>query len=194
MPGLANGLAVLRDEESESLWDHITGECFEGPLEGRRMDIWPVFITTVAAELGRNPDAVLLKSDLRSVKATVMKAMMGKMVGIKKEGTFLAPHFRASMADVVHPRLPEGEQGLGVMTQSLEGKFYPVRQLKNGPIVDEWQGKSLKVELDEADGIPRATWVHDGGLPMQLLTRWYGFSFTCPGCPIYEPPAAAKGT
>ena len=187
VPGLANGLAVMRDEESKSLWDHITGECFDGPLEGRQLDGWPVSITTVGAELERDSEAIALPSDYRTMKSSFMKAVLGRMTGIAKEGTFLAPHFRNSMSSEIDPRLPEGEQGLGVMDDGFNGKFYPSRVLQDGPVVDEWRGRELKVELDPKDRIPFAIDTQTGERPMQLLTRWYGFSFTCPDCDIYSP-------
>ena len=75
--GLANGLAVMRDEETESLWDHITGECFEGPLTGKILDFWPVSITTVAAEGANHTETILLKSGHRSIRSIWMKMVFG---------------------------------------------------------------------------------------------------------------------
>jgi len=175
----------MRDEETESLWDHITGECFEGPLEGQRMEFWPIHMTNVAAELERDADAVLLKSDYRSIKASFMKTVLSRKIGTQKEGTVLMPPFRNSMSSQIDPRLPEGEQGLGVMDDDFGGKFYPVKTLREGAITDEWRGRQITVKLGATDKIPVARHVDDGTLPMQLLTRWYGFAFTCPGCAIY---------
>ncbi|MFT5679805.1 MAG: hypothetical protein ACI8RZ_000710 [Myxococcota bacterium] len=186
VPGIANGLAVMRDEESKSLWDHITGECFEGPMEGARMEFWPVSMTSVAAELARDPDAILLKSDFRSLASRLMTTAASVGLSAHNKGTVLAPHFRKSMAIEIDSRLPEGEQGLGIMTDDFVGRFYPVRLLQDGPIEDTWQGRALRVELGEIDRIPFATFTDTGALPMQLLTRWYGFAFTCPGCGIYR--------
>lgn len=169
-----------------SLWDHITGECFEGPLEGTRLDVWPVSITNVEAELSRNPDAILLKSDYRTLKSTLMKTVANKVMDVNKEGTLLAPHFRMSMSDDIDPRLPEGMQGLGLMDDAFNGKFFPMKALKEGPVEDAWQGRPIRVHVGDVDGIPEAVFVDDiGGRPMQLLTRWYGFAFTCPGCAIF---------
>ncbi len=186
MPGLANGLAVMRDEETESLWDHITGECFEGPLEGRRLDFWHVSLTTYKAELTRHPDTILLKSGYRSVKS-LMGKVVGRRLSFKKETTVLPPHFRMSMHKKVDPRLPEGEQGLGLMDALDNAKFYPVKAIpSDGEIEDEWLGRKLRIKCDPIDGVPTASWVDTDEGPMQLLSRWYGFSFTYPGCDIYK--------
>ena len=178
----------MRDEETASLWDHITGECFEGPLEGRRMDFWHVSLTNVSAELAEHPGTILLKSDYKSIKSTFMKAVMGNRLRYGNEGTFLAPQFRKSMSGKIDPRLPEGEQGLGLMDDLERGKFYPVKLIpEGGAIEDEWLGRTVRIERNTLDGVPFATWIDADEPPMQLLSRWYGFSFTYPDCEIYDP-------
>jgi len=185
---LANGLAVMRDEETESLWDHITGECFDGPLTEQRLDFWHVSLTNVTAELTKHPDTILLKSGYRSVKSSVMKVLTGTKLNHNSKGTILAPHFRKSMHKEIDSRLPEGEQGLGLMDDLDHGKFYPVKSIpKGGEIEDEWLGRKLRIERNALDGVPFATWVDTNEAPMQLLSRWYGFSFTYPSCEIYTP-------
>ena len=191
VPGIANGLALMRDEESNSLWDHITGECFEGSLNGERLDFWPVHLTTVLAERTQNPNTILLKSDYRSIKVTMMRRVLigfGKDKGIiKNKGTLILPHFRKSMHSDVDPRLPEGEQGLGIIDAQDNGKFYPMRLLPKGEAIkDSWQGRLLHIERGILDGVPFAIWADTGEPPMQLLSRWYGFAFTYPHCDIYE--------
>lgn len=188
VPGLANGLAVMRDEETRSLWDHITGECFEGPLKGKRLDFWPVQLTNVATQLEKYPDTILYKSDHRSLKSMVMKFAANRRLRYSRKGTVLPPHFRRSMHGDIDPRLPEGEQGLGVMDKMNRGKFYPVRMIPNGgQIEDEWQGRKIIIERCADDGVPKARFADGGSEPMQLLSRWYGFAFTYPDCEIYSP-------
>ena len=191
VPGVANGLAVMRDEETKSLWDHITGECFEGPLAGARLDFWYAGLTTVAAELARNPDAILLKSNHRSLLKTLMKWAHADFSGgkslINRQTSKLPPTFRFSMSRAIDSRLPKDEQGLGVIGENDSGKFYPLRLLPKAQVVmDVWNGRTLHIERGEIDGVPYARWADGGEPPMQLLTRWYGFSFTYPNCDIYE--------
>jgi hypothetical protein len=93
--------------------------------------------------------------------------------------------FRKSMSQEVDPRLDAHPQGLGVIVGE-EGKYYPMTAVpKGGRIEDDWLGRTLQVERDHRDGVLFADWVDNGEVPMQLLTRWYGFSFTYPGCAIY---------
>ncbi len=184
--GLANGLAVMRDEESESLWDHITGECFDGPLDGQQLEFWPVQLSNVTAEVSRHPETLLLKSNYRSPKSAVM-GLLSRRIKVGAEGTMLAPHFRSSMSSDIDPRLPEGAQGLGLITDTNEGKFYPSSAIPKGEAIEDvWLGRPVRIDHDALDGSLSATWTDTGELPMQLMSRWYGFSFTYPGCAIYE--------
>lgn len=176
----------MRDEETESLWDHITGECFDGPLEGYKLDFWHVSLTNVLAERSNYPNTILLKSGYRSVKSSFMQGVIGNRMSYSNEGTILGPHFRRTMSKEVDPRLPEGEQGLGLMDELEHGKFYPVSKIpEGGQIEDEWLGRKVQIERNALDGVPFATWLDTGEAPMQLLSRWYGFAFTYPNCEIY---------
>lgn len=116
-----------------------------------------------------------------------MNTLIGKTF-IEKEGTTLLGHFRKSMNSDIDPRLPEGENGLGIMTDDHQAKFYPMSAIPKGSVIeDDWLGRKLIVQRGALDGVPRAKWADGSGRPMQLLTRWYGFSFTYPNCDIYEP-------
>lgn len=37
--GIWQGVAVLYDKETKSLWMHLSGECIDGPLEGAKVDL-----------------------------------------------------------------------------------------------------------------------------------------------------------
>ena len=52
------------------------------------------------------------------------------------------------------------------------------------PVEDEISGQTLRVFVGELDGTPHASF-EDGAQPMQLMTRWYGFSYTYPECELY---------
>jgi len=180
--GLSNGLAVMADEETRSLWDHITGEAFEGPLAGERLDWWPIRLTTTGAALAEWPTLPLLVSDYRSVAQMVMGRVKPKKIHTKG---WLPPGFRATMSAPVDPRLGELAQGLGVMVDD-EARFYPMDRIPAEGLEDMWDGRIMRVVRGARDGVPAATWVggSEGDVPMQLLSRWYGFAFTYPGCRI----------
>ncbi|WP_146033000.1 hypothetical protein [Geothermobacter hydrogeniphilus] len=62
-------------------------------------------------------------------------------------------------------------------------RFYPARSLRE-ELVEDWDGRSLRLAVGELDQVPYAEW-RDGGRPLQIFCRWYGFSFSYPGCGLY---------
>jgi len=184
---MVNGLSVMRDEETNSLWDHVSGECFEGPLEGKRLEFWSVSLTDAGTELAAHPDAVLLLSDHRSFISTVMAKIAAPFLSFRNKKALLFPRFRKTMHAQVDPRLPEGEQGLGLRDEQDRAKFYPLARIPaGGTVEDKWLGRKVIITRNASDGVAHAVWARGGEPPKQLLTRWYGFSFTYPDCEIFS--------
>jgi len=96
---------------------------------------------------------------------------------------FLPPTFARTMG-APDERLPRMSQGLGVVVDN-EARFYPVETLRGQAVEDDWNGRRLRVARGAVDHVPFAEW-EDGARPFQLFTRWYGFSYTFPGCTIVE--------
>lgn len=174
--GLFNGLVLLIDDETRTYWDHITGEAVHGPLKGRVLETWPLHHTTAAAARVAYPQARLHRIPPRTMIGRLMRAMHGR--SLDKKG-FIPPPFRLTM-EKVDPRLHERTNGLGVVVEG-RARFYPMSSL---PVEEQWCGRPIQVALGALDGAPRAIWTDDGSLPMQLLSRWYGFVLTFPGCEI----------
>lgn len=101
---------------------------------------------------------------------------------LKAKG-FIPPPFRRTM-DASDPRLPENTNGLGVIVEG-RARFYPMNALAQG-IDETWNGRAMRIGLGKLDGAPHATWAQDDSRPMQMLSRWYGFSSTFPDCEIYK--------
>lgn len=177
--GLFDGLVLLIDDETETYWDHITGEAVHGPLRGKRLEFWNISITTVAAALSADPEVSLS----RSIQPTWRGRLFGFFNRHKIDSSgFMPPHFFRTMG-APDKRLPRMSQGLGVVVDE-EARFYPLEILDAGTVTDDWNGRTLEVARGE-DRVPFAEW-EDGARPFQLFTRWYGFSYTFPGCAIVE--------
>jgi len=54
---------VMQDEQTGSLWNHITGECFEGEYQGTTLSMIPVVQTTWAEWAKAHPDTRVLKKN-----------------------------------------------------------------------------------------------------------------------------------
>jgi len=109
--------------------------------------------------------------------------------------------FRKTMGEA-DSRRPRMDVGLGVWTDSTS-RFYPVTALKDrGNIVrDTIGGREIIISIDPVSGVPAAEYddIVNSDTPkavdgvtgsssrrlMQLFTRWYGFSYTFPGCEVF---------
>lgn len=180
--GLVNGLVVLTDKESRSQWDHITGEAIAGPLEGYQLDVWPMQMTTVRASLAEHPELTISLSHHRSFYKWLAVRLYPKFIHQK---VLLPYFFNWTMYGEPDSRLPKLTQGLGVIV-GRKAKYYPISAIPFDGLKDNWSGRTLRVERGMLDDVPCAFWLETGEQPMQLLTRWYGFSFTYPDCEIYQ--------
>jgi hypothetical protein len=182
--GLFNGLILLGDDESGSYWDHITGECVHGPMKGERMTTFPIEHTTAASALKKWPDLQIAFSRPPLWIRLLIPLMSKRM---QRKG-FLPPFFRKTMGSV-DKRLPEMTSGLGIITDNIQ-RFYPVDVIKQagGSVQDEIDGQIVKVYIDTDDQVPHVEYLDKSkdGQPMQMFTRWYGFSLTYPNCDIYQ--------
>ena len=171
------------DMETNSRWDHITGEAFEGLLVGEKLDVYPIRITTVEAALTEIPNVEIYFSAYFSIWWWINRKWYPRFIKAKK--LVIPPVFYLSMSHPIDPRLPHQEQGLGVIV-GKHARYYPVKSIPRNGIEDNWNGRILYVKLNELDGVPYAIWKNTDERPMQLLTRWYGFSFTYPRCEIWD--------
>ena len=176
----------MTDKKTWSAWDHMTGECFQGVHTGKTLATYPVSVTTVKAALHDDPDIMVSLSRFNSLVALVFRFLSRHRINGKG---FLPPPFYSTMHGTIDPRMSKLQQGLGVIIDG-KGKFYPMDAIpKGGEITDLWRGSELVIRRGGIDGVPHAVYAapdDSGEFPMQLLSRWYGFSFTFPGCDIYD--------
>lgn len=213
--GFYNGMAILKDIETNSLWDHITGVCLHGELTGERL---PQIETArhMLAEQVRAvyPDAKLIQADFPNDYLDDVKTWD------KLRSASDHPYIElvASTMGVEDTRLPRLDMGLGVWTQT-EHRYYPMSQLHvhDNALIDTFDRRRLLVYVDPDSGNPVAWYttassvewrgndlildtgerVRGGTLrdrsgiitkpiyPRQLFMRWYGFAFLFPGSDIY---------
>jgi hypothetical protein len=174
--GLYDGLVLLFDEETKTYWNHITGEALHGPMAGKQLPMWGIEMTTVNDVQERYPGLLLLRS-----KLGLTGRLMSFMARTFMDGKF-PPRFRGTMGHA-DPRLAEMTMGLGIVTDATK-RFYPLDRIRDG-IEDKIDRHTVRISLDKGAGVPFAM-REDGIRPIQLFTRWYGFSYTYPGCDIFE--------
>jgi hypothetical protein len=213
--GIYNAMSMMSDAETGSVWEHITGECIRGPLQGTQLLTRPAQYLTAAQVLEAVPDAqiALSKASWRSrlLDALLLRRMLnppGYVPGV----------FRLSMTKH-DTRLPELELGLGIWIGG-QARFYPMKTIRTqqNALVDTLAGQQLVVYIDPVSGAPGAhrssaqirgwdgdTLKLDSGeqirngyvvtgaadrhpidRPNQQFTRWYGFSYVFPACELFS--------
>ena len=202
---------MLGDEETGSIWNHITGRAVYGPLEGYTLPVSNLLHMTAEQALDRYPGLSVAISD------RPIRGRRGLLAPIADRIPFLRPGFRSTIVKE-DTRLPTMEIGLGVWTDS-EQRYFPLEavQAAGGAILDRFDGRRLVVYVESGsygldaffteeqavstDGSRFAVGeesVLEGGVlrdasgdrldmhrPLQMFSRWYGFALTFPGTSIY---------
>ncbi len=211
--GLFDGLFLMRDEESGTFWDHMTGEAVYGPLVGSSLEVQPLVMTTAEQALEMAPDARITLSDQAIRRDSDMK-VDGLLAGIRGR---LNAFFQGTVAEE-DDRRPTMDLGLGLWTDD-GATYYPMDRVREEgrAIVDTFNGENVLVFIDpktfvlsafivsgddpEWDGdvlrLSDGSYVENGVLhddsgetvdsarPLQVFTRWYGFSLTFPETEIW---------
>jgi hypothetical protein len=174
--GLYDGLVLLLDKETTTYWNHITGEALHGPMAGKQLDMWGIEISTAGSAQRRYPGLRLLRS-----KLGLTGRLMSFMTRTFMTGKF-PPRFRDTMG-AADTRLEAMTLGLGIITDTTK-RFYPLDHIR-GNVEDKIDNRTVQIAMDKETSVPFAVG-DDGGRPVQLFTRWYGFSYTYPNCDIFE--------
>ena len=214
--GLYDGLFLMRDEESETYWDHMTGEAVYGPLTGARLEVSNLMQTTVAQVLDLDRDALVTISD-RAIR-TDEQMTTGSL--IRRVGGRLNRMFRATVNEE-DARRPTMDIGMGIWDGEL-ARYYPYDEVveSGNAVFDNFGGRQVVIYLDPSAYALAATYTdaddfswddrtlrfsdgsyienaifHDASgerarieRPLQVLARWYGFSLTFPQTGIYGDP------
>jgi len=213
--GLYDGLFIMGDMETTSYWDHITGECVHGPLKGARLPVGQLHHLTAAQVVAAYPEAQIAISKMplwQRLMSRVQRFGASRKNGVlppRFRGTM-------GQADARLPRMEMGlgvwtnqtqryyptrilkEAGKAVWDK-IDGRFLliylnPAASTPTAVFLSkqpfQWDNDRLRF----ADGsyIENSLLVRSDGStqrlerPQQLFTRWYGFSYTFPGCEIYD--------
>lgn len=212
--GLYNGLAVMIDDESESIWEHVTGECIRGENLGQQLATDSAQYMTVAQVLSNDLHAQIAISK-PTIKSRILDLIFLKRMAQAKG--YLPSLFHQSMTEG-DMRLPDLEIGLGVWIDG-QARFYPLQTIRDygNAFVDSLNGQSILIYIDPVSYVPIAYrtdaqilgWegddlvlesgerIQNGHVlnaafekqmierPEQQFTRWYGFSYMFPKCGIY---------
>jgi len=212
--GLYDGLFLMRDEETGTFWDHMTGEAVYGPLVGSKLATANLLHSRVGQVLEAFPDAQVALSDRtwrRGDEGMELDGLLSRADGQLNET------FSRTVAEE-DDRLPTMDLGMGIWNDE-NARYYAYERVvaEDNAIVDTFQGRRILIFLDpsayvlnafyvDADAaewddkklrLSDGQYVEDGVLhdasgeralaerPLQVFTRWYGFALTFPDAEIY---------
>lgn len=211
--GLYDGLFLMKDEETGTFWDHMTGRAVYGPLVGKTLEIEGLRQTTVEQVLDTDPDAMVGLSE-RAMRRDDQLQVEGLLAGI---GRRLNGMFQSTVAEE-DDRRPTMDLGIGIWSDA-GARYYPhdVVRAEGRAIVDTFDGRQVLIYLDPKTFILSAVFIEGGDpqwdddvlrlsdgsyveqsllydssgnrvrsdVPLQVFTRWYGFSLTFPDTEVF---------
>lgn len=127
----------MLDTETGSHWQQIGGDCFEGPLKGKRLTMVPFLYTTWGEWLEQHPDTLVL------VPETAYKAgyefMEKNRVSVVPYGSNKKPD--RELIREQDTRLPNYEQVIGIEIGEVH-KAYPVAALRQASVLNDKVGQA----------------------------------------------------
>ena len=159
--GAYNGMLLMVDRETESYWDHITGECISGKHKGYQLEILHSHqILTLTEVIEQYPDCLYGKEKMNFIQKLFAKFANWK-ANTNGKG-FLPPGFKSSIPTAIDTRLPEMEMGLGIWEEEI-AKFYPSKMIKeNGNyLFDKLNGKNLLIYISPSTFTPSAIYLKE---------------------------------
>ena len=132
---IMNGM-VMFDRETDTLWSHITGEAFKGPLKGAQLTPVPATHTHWQEWVDQHPDTQVLDKSGRYVFDSYDSYYQSGRKGV----------LGSTRND---PRLGPKELVVGLQGQS-GAKAYPFASLAGEPLInDSFESRALLVLFDE---------------------------------------------
>ena len=202
--GVYDGLFVMQDRDSKTLWNHITGDALYGPHVGRTLGPPGNLLQMNVRQ------ALAIDSETRVAISNRMYVAGGKRLGsafglagaerpapdVLTEGAeprpgpsldaTMRPEFVPTLGDEDNRR-PRMDLGLGVWTDTTR-RYYPKERIeaRGDAFIDELDGRKIVVFIDPDTFTPAALFVDaTGERPQQMFTRWYGFALTFPGSEVF---------
>ena len=169
--GIYEGLAVIQDKESKTLWNHVTGEAMYGPLVGRSLKVSSNLLhMSVKQALAVDPNIQIAISDRQYFVGDRLFGTAPGFLGGRGAERWAPGNPNAQIVPAFVPTLgredtrrPRMDIGLGVWTGSTR-RFYPMELLRQrGALIDRIEGRHLLVYVEPETATPAAMFVRAKG-------------------------------
>jgi len=152
--GIFNGVFVMKDHQTSTMWSHYTGEAFDGPLKGKRLKWVQLERGSAAQVLAEHPNAQVPKRGHMRFRGEIPQRDRAALLG-----SDLPPQFVPTLPDGLAARLPLHTHGLGVAVGS-EHRFYPLDGLGSSAVVP-----------DQIGGVPVVVWMRESSASAAAYSR-----------------------
>ena len=132
LAGLIGMNFVMTDRKTDSRWQQATGECFEGDLKGKKLEMIPFLLTTWGEWRAKHPDTVAM------VPVPKFKRQYERMAQMTESSGGVRPRARLIRED---DRMPMYEQVIGIEAGDAH-KAYKMADLKSHVVVNDKVGDS----------------------------------------------------
>jgi len=173
--GLYDGLFVMQDAETKTLWNHITGEALYGPLVGRNLGpVGNLLQMNVKQALASDPKVQIAISDRIYFAGGRQFGSAGdlrRLGGSRQNGPDPKAELGARFLPTLgkeDPRRPRMELGLGVWAASTH-RYYPVARIREqgGAFIDQLEGRKILVFINSETNTPAALFVNASSAKME---------------------------
>ena len=209
--GLYDGVIVFRDTETGTLWNHITGEAMHGPLAGRRLAVANLLQMNVRQALAMEPLTRIAVSDVayatngfraadeqRVTLSSVFESNLGEE-DLRRPRMEMGLGIWSETSRRYYPIDTIRSEG-GALVDVFDGRrllvyIDPVSSTPAALFVeaDRARRQDDQIHLDDGSTVRSGmVWTGSGASgaterPMQIFTRWYGFSLTFADPDVYGP-------
>ena len=143
--GLYDGLFLMKDDESETYWDHMTGEAVYGPHVGTTLQVDAGLVQTTAGQVLRTaPDALVTLSD-QAIRTDDQMKTQGLIAGMLGR---LSDMFESTVEEH-DDRRDQMDLGLGLWTDEL-ARYYPLNTVRAEDrfVIDAFGDGNVVVMID----------------------------------------------
>ena len=174
--GLYDGLFVMQDAETKTLWNHITGEALYGPLVGRNLGpVGNLLQMNVKQALATDPkmqiaisDRIYFAGGRQFGSAESPAAGRGGRRGNEPNpNAEMTPLFVKTLGKE-DQRRPRMELGLGVWTSATR-RYYPMERIRERgrAFIDHLDGRKVLIYIDPETNTPGALFVSASSAKVQ---------------------------
>lgn len=174
--GLYDGLFVMQDAETNTLWNHITGEALYGPLVGRNLGpVGNLLQMNVKQALAIDPKMQVAISDRIYFAGGRQFGSAGSPVAGLANRRGNEPNPNAQMSALFvrtlgkeDERRPRMELGLGVWTSATH-RYYPMARIRDHgrAFIDQLDRRKVLIYIDPETNTPGALFVRASSAKMQ---------------------------